>query len=335
LGTALSLSKVYGQGSGGYTTCLVKHLITGAAGFLGTHLAQTLLMLDPQAEVVSLGLIAPNDARVKHLACDLLDTATLTALLDQQKPDRVYHLAGSARVSQNIGMPEYYRSNFQTTVNLIDALEEAGHPVRLFFSSSVHVYGNQPQEVDEVVEPSPNGPYGMSKYLSERALELFAQRRPLSRVVVGRLYSCIGPGQAEGFVTSDLTRKLLLLSDGQALQTGPLSALRRFLDVRDAVQIIALLLEKPLPQPFETVNIASPFEMQVSDVVDLLVKASGKQVKIQASAPETNSFQGLKISIKKQERLVPAFAFRPIETTLSDLWQWGVRELQPKLKSSV
>ncbi len=307
----------------------MKHLITGAGGFLGTYLAQTLRTADPQAEVLSLGLNPPVDPQVRHLPCDLLDAATLSAFVEREKPERVYHLAGSARVSQSIGMPEYYRSNFQTTVNLIGALEESGHPVRLFFSSSVHIYGNQPQEVDEVSEAAPNGPYGMSKYLSERAVESFVQRRPSARAVVGRLYSCIGPGQAEGFVTSDLTRKLLRLSDGEILQTGPLSALRRFLDVRDAVQIIARLLEKPLPQPYEAVNIASPFEMQVSDVVDLLVKASGKKVKIQSSTADTNSFQGLKISLKKLDRLVPGFPFRPIESTLADLWQWGVRELAP------
>jgi nucleoside-diphosphate-sugar epimerase len=311
----------------------VKHLITGAGGFLGTYLAKTLRTRVPADSVVSLGLTSPNQPGVRHLECDLLDSPRLTALLDEEKPDRVYHLAGSARVSQSIGMADYYRSNFQTTVHLLSALENAGKPVRVFFSSSVHVYGNQAQEVDEVFEPAPNGPYGMSKYLAERAFEQFVQRNPTSRVVVGRLYSCIGPGQAGGFVTADLMRKLLLLSDGEQLQTGPLSALRRFLDVRDAASIIAQLLEKPLSQPYKVVNIASPFEMQVREVVELLVKASGKKVQIQPSGSEANSFQGLKISLKKLEHLLPGFSYRPIDETVLDLWEWGVRDLQPKLKS--
>lgn len=303
----------------------MNHLITGAGGFLGTHLGDWLLQQNPGDTVVSMGLKAPANRSVRHVEADLLDAPRIRAALEVARPDRIYHLAGSARVSQDIGMPEYYRSNFVTTQNLIDAVEATNPKARIFFSSSVHVYGDREGQADESSEPAPNGFYGMSKYLGERAFEQLSQRCPEIRVVVGRLYSCIGPGQGEGFVTSDLARKLAALpADGsRPLETGPLSAYRRFLDVRDAVQLIAGLLENDSAARFEVVNIASPFEMQVRDVVEMLVRVSGKNTPIRARENGGNPFRGLDVSLSKLQKLVPDFQYRPLETTLRDLWDWG------------
>lgn len=303
----------------------MKHLITGASGFLGTHLVDWLLQRNPGDTVISLGFKAPANGHVRHIEADLLDAPRVLAALRETLPDRIYHLAGSARVSQDIGMPEYYQSNFVTTQNLIAAVEGTLPRVRIFFSSSVHVYGDREGQADEACEPAPNGFYGMSKYLGERAFDQLVQRAPEIRVVVGRLYSCIGPGQGEGFVTADLTRKLVALpADGsRPLETGPLTAYRRFLDVRDAVQLIAGLLENDSAARFEVVNIASPFEMQVREVVEMLVRVSGKKTPIRARENNGNPFRGLDVSLSKLQRLVPGFQYRPLETTLRDLWDWG------------
>ncbi len=217
-------------------------------------------------------------------------------------------------------MPEYFAHNTLTTQNLIQGLMAVSKPFRVFFASSVHVYGNQSSEADESSEVTPEGYYGMSKYLSERALEEFAKQRPDIRVVVGRLYSCIGPNQPPGFVTSDLTTKLASLTNNSLLETGPLSAYRRFLDVRDAVEILVRLVESDQTNGFEIVNIASPFEMKVQEIVEKLVAVSGKKVRIQSRETDQNPFKGLKISLRKQEKLVPGFSFRPLETTLQDIW---------------
>lgn len=300
----------------------MKHLITGAGGFLGSYLVQSVRALDPQADVVSLGLKAPAHSALRHFECDLADRQKIREFVSVEKPERIYHLAGSARVSQDVGMPEYYRSNFETTRNLLDALESVAGPQRLFFASSVHVYGNQSGEVDEATEPAPNGFYGMSKYLGERLFETYCARRPGTSAVVGRLYTCIGPGQAPGFVTSDLAAQLSTLPEsGGVLKTGPLTARRRFLDVRDAADLIARLVQHPSATPFEVVNIASPFEMQVKEIVELLVKVSGKKVRIESRSNAQNTFQGLNLNRHKMEKTLPGFKYRPLEKTVSDLWQ--------------
>ncbi len=304
------------------------HLITGSAGFLGSHLAEHLLGNNNTDRVVSMGLRAPQNRRIQHFECDLLDRAKVRGIIVKEKPDRVYHFAGSARVSADIGMPQYHQSNLVTTQSLLEALSAENRAVRLFFASSVHVYGNQNVEVDETSEPLPNGSYGMSKYLAERAIAQAIGPKSNLTSVVGRLYSCIGPGQSEGFVIPDLTRKLVQLPEGGTLETGPLEPFRRFLDVRDAASIIARLVEIEPASRFEIVNIASPFEKQIREMVEMLLAASGKKVPVKARPSDSNPFQGLRLSIDKLQTLIPGLKFRPLEGTLKDMWEWGTLQFQ-------
>lgn len=305
----------------------MKTLITGAGGFLGGHLTTALMGQHPAPQVVSLGLKAPADPRVRHFDCDLLDEKTVASIVASEKPDRVFHLAGSARVAAEIGFPEYFRSNLVTTENLLRALEGLNRPLRIFFSSSVHVYGDRAGIVDETAVPMPNSSYGMSKYLAERALARFAATQAHASAAVGRLYSCIGPSQAEGFVLSDLTRKLVRLSpESSTLETGPVDALRRFLDVRDAASILPRLLDAVSPGRFEIVNIASPFEMRIREIVEQLVQVSGRKVRIDARPSASNPFLGLQVSLEKLHGMVPGFEHRPLRQTLDDIWRWGLAE---------
>lgn len=301
----------------------MKHLITGAGGFLGSHLIDAIRERFPQDSVVSLGLRTPA-AGIAHTEADLLDSPRVQAAFLAEQPDRVYHLAGSARVTQDIDFAHYYRSNFQTTESVVAALRALDKPVRVFFSSSVHVYGNQqPPEAQaqESDEPRPSTDYGMSKYLCERALEVLATERTQLKIVVGRLYSCIGPGQGPGFVTADLARKLAALpADGsQPLQTGPLDAVRRFLDVRDAARLIRDLLASGSDAGYEIVNIASPNEMTVQQIVEKLIACSGKQVAIESTPSGTNAFRGLRVSLNRLEERLPGFQYSSLDSTLKDI----------------
>jgi nucleoside-diphosphate-sugar epimerase len=299
----------------------VTYLITGAGGFLGRHLLEH-LVATPGHRVLSLGLGNPNHPQVQHFECDLNAQSQLAHWLKTHSPERIFHLAGSARVSSAIGMPEYFQANVSTTQSLLAALDESGLRPSVFLASSVHVYGNQNAEVDEGTEPSPSGMYGFSKYLAERAVASFGQRTPASRVLVGRLYTCIGPGQGPGFVTSDIARKLAALptSGAQPLVTGPLTAYRRFLDVRDAARIIHALMELKTDAVFDVVNIASPFEHTVREMVEQLVQLSGKPVRIEPKEDRTNTFHGLRMRLAKLQNLLPDFPYQPTEQTLRDIY---------------
>lgn len=300
------------------------HLITGDSGFIGTNLAAYLFKAYPGARVVGLSQGPTGPAGVLHRQCDLANDEEVDEQIREWAPDYVYHLAGIARVLQSAGLPEYYRANVTATTFLLRALQRLEKPVRIFLASSVHVYGNRADMVGEDTSVEPVGHYGFTKFLAERAVEEAVRNHPMFGAVVGRLYSCIGPGQASGFVTSDLAHRLagIAATSTEPLMTGPLDAVRRFLDVRDAAPIFPQLLDQIKPGQFEVFNVASPHELRIRDLVELLVKVSGRRCRIQSETDaHANPFQGLRVSVAKLTRALPSLQFRPIESTLTDIWK--------------
>jgi len=301
----------------------VKTLITGANGFIARYLIKHLQGTTSSDSIFSIGKGTAPVAGVKHIQLDLTDAAKLKSAVDKIVPERVYHLAGHSRVTNNIGMSEYFSKNFLTTRALIQALAPLPR-VDVFFSSTVHVYGNQSERVDETSPLLPVSPYGFTKFLAEEAWRAECAKRPSLRVIAGRLYSCVGPGQPEGFVVSDLCRKIASLKEGEPLRVGPLSGNRTFLDVRDAVELFPRLLDAPSPTPFEIVNVASPYEFQIRHVLERLLKISGRSPRVESSGDgAANRFAGLRVNTEKLTARVGA-RFRPIDDTLRDMYAWAL-----------
>lgn len=299
----------------------MKILITGASGFLGTYLREHLQSLDPRNEVRTICRNPiPKNERL-HSVLNLNDEEKLVEYLEAHQPQQIYHLAGVARISNAISAADYFQNNTQNTVTLLRALMKTGRPVRLFFSSSVHVYGNQSETVSEASSVHPLSPYAFTKYLAEKAIKAHVEENPNLTAVVGRIYSCFGPGQAEGFVAADLCRKILDLpaEQGSVLKVGPLKSYRRFLDVRDIVSIFPKLLEATHPSRFEIFNLASPHEFQIETILQILIRLSKKQPTIESTDNQENQFQGLKVSTEKLHQFIPHDFFRPVEETLKDM----------------
>jgi nucleoside-diphosphate-sugar epimerase len=173
--------------------------------------------------------------------------------------------------------------------------------------------------------PKPGSPYAFTKYLAEEAIRAKTMSIPNLRAIVGRLYTCFGPGQPPGFATSDFCHKVAALSShsGAILKVGPLSSYRRFLDVRDMVKLLPRIMSADLPSRYEVFNIASPassHEMSLQEVLETLLRIAGKNPKIESSTDSMNTFTGLKLNIEKLKNTLPAFTFRSVEETLRDMY---------------
>jgi len=296
------------------------YLITGASGFIGSRLVAYLTRANPMDEIHTLDRRAESRGPGSHVV-DLLDTERLTEVIRKIQPDRVYHLAGFSRVSGKEDLPENFELNYLGTTSLLKALGKAVQKkVSFFLASSTLVYGNQLHKVSEDSTLQPNSPYGFSKYLAEEAARHATQSSPELSVVVGRLYNNIGPGQPPGFVVPDLCVRIreALEKKDASLRTGPLDGRRSFMDVRDTVKILAQLLENPQPSRFEIYNLASPHTHTIREIVDTLVKLSGKDLEVCPSnelAP--NAFAGLEVGTEKLSRALHP-TFRPLKETLKD-----------------
>lgn len=295
-------------------------LITGCGGFIGHFLAEHLA----QSGVKNLHSIGRNPIPYKaitHHICDMANQSEVDKTINEIKPTEVYHLAGLARVSSSIGIPEYFKANTLPTHGLLKALSTLKHNVKIFYSSSVHVYGNQKSTVDESCPLHPETEYGFSKYLAEATVKNFVDNYPHLSAVVARLYTCIGPGQPEGFAASDFCRKISALKSAKekVLKVGPINAKRQFIDVRDAVTLFPALMKHKFENRFEVFNLSSKETYSVGQILELLVKLSKMEIKIDSQNDNNNQLLGLTVNTSKLSKIIPDSHFRPMEETLKDM----------------
>jgi len=253
----------------------VKVLITGIAGFAGSHLAE--LALREGAEVV--GTVLPG-APTDNLASVQKDVATidcyLTApgaagmVLRAMRPDRVFHLAGAAVVGTSWALrADVLRTNLEATYQLCEGLRR--HPVPCLIVSSGEVYGVVPeneQPISEARRWAPGSPYALSKASQELYAGYYARSEGLP-LVIARAFNHVGPRQGLGFVWSDVARQVAQIEKGQAppvLEVGTTTTRRDFTDVRDMVQAYWLLLGRG--EPGRTYNAASGRAMSIQEVID-------------------------------------------------------------------
>lgn len=295
-------------------------LVTGATGFLGRYLVVHLKTAEPNSTIHSCALNPSAELNCQELV-DLTQEAQVHDMVQRIKPQRIYHLAGIAKVSDKITFKEYFFQNTLSTQILLDAVVKLKTSCDFFLASSVHVYGNQLETVNERSELKPEGPYGFTKLLAEETLKTFTLRNPQLRGIVARLYSCIGPKQAPGFVTSDICHKIKKLKQTSetTLEVGPVDSSRQFTDVRDAIQLFPRLFEVNLPSRFEIFNVATDQQTQVKELIEKALEIEQLKVKIVSKENHPNPFKGLKVDTKKLGQLIPNTHFRPLESSLKDI----------------
>ncbi len=169
-------------------------MVVGGAGYIGSHMVKLLARRGHTVTTIDNFSTGFRDAVVAGdvLDLDLADRAELTRVLASRRPDAVMHFASSIQVGESMRAPaRYYRNNVVHTINLLDAMLEAG--VQAFvFSSTAAVFG-EPQRVpiDERHPTAPINPYGASKLMVERLLADFDAAYALRSVAL-RYFNAAG-----------------------------------------------------------------------------------------------------------------------------------------------
>jgi GDP-4-dehydro-6-deoxy-D-mannose reductase len=297
-------------------------LITGATGFLGRALVQILLGKH------SLHTVGREDLKIpgtNHTSLNLENRSETLAYLTEIQPTQVYHLSGLSRVSHSIPMADYFTSNYLHTQHLVDGLSYLSGKTKILLASSVHVYGNQSGVVSEESSVHPQSAYAFSKFLSEECLKSFSRLDDRFKAVTVRLSTCFGPGQTSGFVASDLAQRVkeAKLKNLKQITTGPLTPFRQFMDFRDVATAFQMIMETEQATPFEVYNLASPQKTSIQDLLNQLLELANINVQIESKDAGDNSFRGLDIPSTKFHSQWPAFSFRPLSETLSELWDYN------------
>jgi len=182
----------------------VRALVTGGAGFVGSHMVKTLL--DAGHEVVVVDDLSTGHREAvlpaaRFVFADVASTSEMTALLRAERIDAVFHFAAKIRVEESVSAPRvYWRGNVTATLGLLDAVLDAGTVKAFVQSSTAAVYGT-PDEVpiDEEHPKRPVNPYGETKLAVERALAAYGAAYGL-RWVALRYFNAAGAAPEAGLV---------------------------------------------------------------------------------------------------------------------------------------
>ncbi|MEA2120097.1 NAD-dependent epimerase/dehydratase family protein [Halovibrio sp. HP20-50] len=289
-------------------------LVTGGSGFTGRHL---IAHLKAQGRRVVALASEPCGADTHH-AISLDDHQALDALIQQEVPQHVYHLAALSFV----GHPEpldFYRVNVLGTDTLLAALARLETTPRVLLASSANVYGaNARGAVHEQVPPAPVNHYAASKLAMEHLARTYASRLPM---LIARPFNYTGPGQAEHFLVPKIVSHFRRRAE--TLELGNIDVKRDFSDVRDIVASYAMLLDQWPGQAHsgDVVNLGSGHATALTDVLVQLEALSGHTLDISVNPAfvRLNEIPELKADITRLHAWCPAVFPRPLRETLSDM----------------
>ncbi len=250
-------------------------LITGASGFVGSHLVERLSDQRPYA----LSRSSPPPAlasRATWLNVDLLDRDAVHRVIRELRPAGIYHCAGSPHVAsswQDTAAP--LARNVLATHHLLEALGEVGRHCRLLIPGSATVYAPSASPINEQHDLAPTSPYALSKFAQER-LALRSIAEDGLDVVVTRSFNHTGARQTPAFVAPSIARQIAMAERGlipPVLKVGNLDARRDFSDVRDVVEAYVRLMTRGVCG--EVYNVASGQGRTARELLEaLLVRAT-------------------------------------------------------------
>jgi UDP-glucose 4-epimerase len=301
-----------------------KALVTGGAGFIGSHLVRALLARGLEVVVVdnlSTGRRENVPLSAEFVRGDILDQNLLVRAL--RGVDIVFHQAARVTVRGSLNhFAEDARTNLMGTITLLQACTTARTVRKFVFASSMAVYADAPtpHPISESWTTEPLSPYGVSKLAAEKYIRLVCESSGIEPVIL-RYFNTFGPGQSftpyVGVVTIFITRLLtgqrpIIFGDG--LQT------RDFVSVEDVVEANLLAMEHNIPG--EILNIGSGHGTTVNDLAHLLCARLRPDLEPEYAPAQPGELRNSVADITKARHLLGYTPHRTLADSLDDIVAW-------------
>jgi UDP-N-acetylglucosamine/UDP-N-acetyl-alpha-D-glucosaminouronate 4-epimerase len=307
----------------------VKVLVTGGAGFIGSHLARALLQAGHRVLVLdnlSTGhrenLGAGSEAEL--IEADIRDRSALRAPV--RGAEAVFHLAALPSVPRSWSDPvATLAANGMGTANVIEAAIEAGTGC-FIYSSSSSVYGDQPgEERSEDLEPRPVSPYGYSKLLGEKIAHAHARVRDI-RVVSLRYFNVFGPRQdPHSQYSAVIPRFIKAALEGDAITVhGDGRQSRDFTYVDNVVQANLEALCSTVPDAVLNVGCGRPIVLM--DLVKAIGRLTQRSLEVRHVEPRPGD---VRRSLANFSRATALLGYKPeldFETGLRKTYEWFAQQ---------
>lgn len=236
-------------------------LVTGATGFVGSHMVDFILQRQPDAHVYAtrrwhlsrMDNVRHIQDRIHWIDCDLTDPVSVRAAFDKAAPDRIFHFAAESFVSPSWSNPHRYMTvNYNGTVNLLDAMRATGSTARLLIPGSGEEYGEIEESELPIRETSvlrPVNPYAVTKIAQDLIGYVYFRSFGLN-VIRTRAFNHEGPRRENVFgipwYAYQIARVEARLQEPQ-LCVGHIDDRRNFTHVGDMVEAYWLAMEKLPP----------------------------------------------------------------------------------------
>jgi UDP-glucuronate 4-epimerase len=320
----------------GFPSAMRRFLVTGGAGFIGSHVVDNLLAAGAERVTVIDDFNDFYDPRLKwknieaHLenpayrlvAADIRDRERLERVFREERWDCVIHLAARAGVRPSLSEARlYYEVNVGGTLNLLE-LAHANNCRRFVFASSSSVYGATAiPPFREDAPLTPISPYAATKSAGELLAHTYSHLYGL-RVVCLRFFTVYGPRQRPDLAIHKFTR--CILSGTPIPVYGDGSAQRDYTYIDDILQGIAGAIRHTVEgeTPFETINLGESRCISLSNLIRLLEDAIGKHAIIEWRPPQRGDMPLTHADISKAQRLLGYAPSTPIEAGIRRFVEW-------------
>ncbi|TQL48756.1 UDP-glucose 4-epimerase [Homoserinimonas aerilata] len=327
----------------------MKILLTGGAGYIGTHTAVALVEAGHDPVIVDDLSNSSEEAvrRVRELTgrqvpfheLDLRQQDALTAILREEGIEAVIHLAGLKAVGESVAQPlRYYGTNLESTLSLLEAMRASGVE-RIVFSSTATVYGahaTPPFRESDQAGVDVSHPYGKTKFMIEQILADAAAADPALQATVLRYFNPIGahpsgrigedpaqiPNNLAPFVLQVAVGKLPLVRVfGNDYDTPDGTGLRDYLHVMDLAEGHVAALDRLEPGS-RVYNLGSGTATSVLELIESFRRASGQPIpyEVVARRPGDDPATFADASLAAQE--LGWSAKRSIDEACADSWRW-------------
>ena len=309
-------------------------LVTGGAGFIGSHLVEKLLatgheviilddfndFYDPQIKHANIAGFASD---VTICRVDLRDSESVRSVFRHEKIDTIAHLAARAGVRPSIQHPRlYYDTNVTGTLHLLEAARVTGIQ-RFIFASTSSVYGvskpvpfSEDQHLTQTLSP-----YGATKIGGEFLCSTYSHLYQM-RVVALRYFTVYGPRQRPDLAIHQFTRRIYA---GQPIdQFGDGSTRRDYTYIDDIIQgtLAALDYEGPL---YDVFNLGESQTIQLKDLISAIEDALGKKAKINELPEQPGDMPLTYADISKARKLLGYDPTTKLNEGLPKFTEWFLR----------
>lgn len=243
----------------------MKVLITGANGFTGSHLVRYL----HQKSDLKLYGVSRSKKQESDYICDLTDYESVNHLIQEIKPDQIYHLAGSFSNDYQID----YANNVLSSKNILDSLIENKLACRVLLIGSAAEYGFIKEEDNPVKEDHPLNPvsiYGLTKVYQTHLMKFYHQVHELD-IVMARTFNLLGENVSNRLLIGRIYEQIEQYKRGaiEKIILGSLESKRDYIDINEAIKSYERVINKG--QKGEIYNVGSGFSVKLSDLLEKIL----------------------------------------------------------------